>query len=286
MYYLNLQLFGEGGEGGASTGAEGASSTGVTSESGTEVTTESGKETVTEDRTAQYAKFKEEYKEEFQKDFDSKFGKRFKEHKQTEEKLRNVESDLAPLYKMFKVDNSSDLLNAIISNPSTYANEAYETGTDAELLAARNMLEVERSKRKEEDDRKKAAEAEKTRVEAISSQLKKWNEEGNKVKELHPEFDLRTEMSNPAFGQMLKDGVPMLSIYRALHHDDIAKAIEDKAKKATTELIRNGNGRPSEVGADSTKAVSADMDVNSLTGDDIDKILERVRMGEKISFAP
>lgn len=279
---IYLQFFADGGEGAAaeaSVATDGANALDIAEDNSVGVAEE------TKTREEEFAEHKEKFKDLYQKDFDSKFGKRFKEHKQTEEKLRNVESDLAPLYKMFKVDNSSDLLNAIISNPSTYANEAYETGTDAELLAARNMLEVERGKRKEEDDRKKAAEAEKARVEAISSQLKKWNEEGNKVKELHPEFDLRAEMSNPAFGQMLKDGVPMLSIYRALHHDDIAKAIEDKAKKATTELIRNGQARPSEVGTASSKAANPLRDVNSLTDEELDEIAERVRRGEKISFS-
>ena len=279
---IYLQFFADGGEGAAaeaSVATDGANALDIAEDSSVGVAEE------TKTREEEFAEHKEKFKDLYQKDFDSKFGKRFKEHKQTEEKLRNVESDLAPLYKMFKVDNSSDLLNAIISNPSTYSNEAYETGVDAELLAARNMLEVERGKRKEEDDRKKAAEAEKARVEAISSQLKKWNEEGDKVKELHPEFDLRTEMSNPAFGQMLKDGVPMLSIYRALHHDDIAKAIEDKAKKATTELIRNGQARPSEVGTASSKAANPLRDVNALSDEDIESVLERVRRGEKISFS-
>lgn len=279
---IYLQFFADGGEGAAaeaSVATDGANALDIAEDSSVGVAEE------TKTREEEFAEHKEKFKDLYQKDFDSKFGKRFKEHKQTEEKLRNVESDLAPLYKMFKVDNSSDLLNAIISNPSTYSNEAYETGVDAELLAARNMLEVERGKRKEEDDRKKAAEAEKARVEAISSQLKKWNEEGDKVKELHPEFDLRTEMSNPAFGQMLKDGVPMLSIYRALHHDDIAKAIEDKAKKATTELIRNGQARPSEVGTASSKAANPLRDVNSLTDEEMEEIAERVRRGERITFS-
>jgi hypothetical protein len=279
---INFQLFAEG-EGGAAaeatTGTDGANAL-DTAEAPADA------EVVVKTREEEYAEHKEKFKDLYQKDFDNSFGKRFKGMKQTEEELNGIKNDLAPLYKMYGVENASDLVNTILANPSTYADEAYKTGVDAEVLAARNMLEVERSKRKAEEERKQALEAEKERVEAVSKQLKAWEEESGKVKALHPEFDLRTEMSNPAFATMLRDGVPMLNIYRALHHEDIAKSIEDKAKKATTELIKNGQARPTEVGASSTKPINFDRDVNNLTDEEMEEIAERVRRGERITFSP
>lgn len=279
---INFQLFAEG-EGGAA--AEAATVTDGANALDTAEAPAEDAGTVAKTREEEYAEHKEKFKDLYQKDFDNSFGKRFKGMKQTEEELKGIKDDIAPLLKKYKVESAKDLVSAILSNPSTYADESYETGVDAELLAARNMLEVEQGRRKAEEERKQAEEAERERIEAISKQIKTWEEEGGKVKALHPEFDLRTEMSNPAFGQMLKDGVPMLSIYRALHHDDIAKAIEDKAKKATTELIRNGQARPSEVGTASSKAANPLRDVNALSDEDIESVLERVRRGEKISFS-
>ena len=279
---INFQLFAEG-EGGAAAeattitdGANALDSAEAPANAGTEVKT----------REEEYAEHKEKFKDLYQKDFDTNFGKRFKGMKQTEEELKGIKDDIAPLLKKYKVESAKDLVSAILSNPSTYADESYETGVDAELLAARNMLEVEQGRRKAEEERKQAEEAERERVEAISKQIKSWEEEGGKVKALHPEFDLRTEMSNPAFATMLKDGVPMLDIYRALHHEDIAKAIEEKAKKATTELIKSGQARPTEVGASSTKAINFDRDVNNLTDEEMEEIAERVRRGERITFSP
>lgn len=279
---INFQLFAEG-DGGAA-----AEATTVTDGANALDTAEAPAEdagTVVKTREEEYAEHKEKFKDLYQKDFDNSFGKRFKGMKQTEEELKGIKDDIAPLLKKYKVENAKDLVSAILSNPSTYADESYETGVDAELLAARNMLEVEQGRRKAEEERKQAEEAERERVEAISKQIKSWEEEGGKVKALHPEFDLRTEMANPAFSTMLRDGVPMLNIYRALHHEDIAKSIEDKAKKATTELIKSGQARPTEVGASSTKAINFDRDVNSLTDEDLDEIAERVRRGERITFS-
>ena len=286
MYYLNLQLFGEGGEGGASTGAEGAISTGVTSESGTEVTTESGKEAGTEDRGAQYAKFKEEYKDEFQKDFNSAFGKRFKGMKETEEKLKSYDNNLKPLYKKYGVDNPEALAKAFRGDPSNYAEESERTGISAELLAARAEIEDFNNKAEEEKAAKEAEEIERKKLEAIKRTVEGWEKEAEEVKKLHPEFDFKEASNNPDFQRGLRFGMPMLTLYRSLNFDSISKSIEETARKAAIESVKQGNGRPSEVGADSTKAVSADMDVNSLTGEDIDEILERVRKGEKISFTP
>lgn len=280
---INFQLFAEG-DGGAA--AEATTVTDGANALDTAEATLADAGTEVKSREEEYAEHKEKFKDLYQKDFDNSFGKRFKGMKQTEEELNGIKNDLAPLYKMYGVENASDLVNTILANPSTYADESYETGVDAELLAARNMLEVEQGRRKAEEERKQAEEAERERVEAISKQIKSWEEEGGKVKALHPEFDLRTEMSNPAFATMLKDGVPMLSIYRALHHEDIAKSIEDKAKKATTELIKSGQARPTEVGASSTKAINFDRDVNNLTDEEMEEIAERVRRGERITFSP
>ena len=280
---INFQLFAEG-EGGAA-----AEATTVTDGANALDTAEAPAEdagTVAKTREEEYAEHKEKFKDLYQKDFNSSFGKRFKGMKQTEEELNGIKNDLAPLYKMYGVENASDLVNTILANPSTYADEAYKTGVDAELLAARNMLEVEQGKRRAEEERKRAEEVERERIEAISKQIKTWEEEGVRVKELHPEFDLRTEMANSAFTTMLRDGVPMLDIYRALHHEDIAKAIEEKAKKATTELIKSGQARPTEVGASSTKPINFDRDVNNLTDEEMEEIAERVRRGERITFSP
>ena len=133
---------------------------------------------------------------------------------------------------------------------------------------------------------KEAEEIERKKLEAIRQTVEAWEKEAEEVKKLHPEFDFKEASNNPEFKRGLRFGMPMLTLYRSLNFDSISKSIEETARKAAIESVKNGNGRPSEVGADSTKAVSADMDVNSLTGEDIDKILERVRKGEKISFAP
>lgn len=285
---INLRLFSEGGEGGATLGSDGAEGTsGINAEEGKSSSPEGT--TGQPSREEMKAKFEEmikgDYKEFYQENFNNAFGKRFKEMKGNEERLKSYEEDLTPLYERYGAKNPSDLVEAIMGNPATYLDEAEKTGESSDVLAAKKMLEIERSKRQKEEAKKASAKAEADRLEAINKQISAWEEEGKKVKELHPEFDLRSEMQKKEFGTMLRAGVPMINAYRALHHEDIAKGISESAKKAAFESFRQNGGRASEVGADSSKPLKADLDVNSLSDSDIDEILERVAKGEKISFA-
>lgn len=284
MYYLNLQLFGEGAESGASTGAEGASATEVTSESGTEVTTENN-ETAAENRDEQYAKFKEEYKNEFQKDFNSVFGKRFKGMKETEERLKSYDEDLEPLYKQYNVNNPKDLANAFLSNPENFYTVAAENGTTPEEESAKARLKAVNDKIEREENAKRLAAENAKKQEATRQLVERWSAESAEVKKLHPEFNMNECLRNPLFQQGLRLGMPMINLYRALNFDNVAKDIEERAKKVAIEEAKKGTSRPYEVGTDVTRSVSADLDVNSLTDEEIDNILERVRKGEKINFA-
>ena len=280
---INLQFFAEGESGSAAEGtqvaADGANALDLAK------TTEGG--TVPEKtREEKYAEFKSEYKDMFQNDFNSAFGKRFKDMKENEEKLKNYEDELQPLYEKYNVNNPKDLVNAYLGDKSQYLELSAETGNSPEELSAIAQLKAERGRRERIERAEKEKEAAKKRDEAIKNTVKNWGEEEANVRKIHPEFSLKENLANAKFRQALRMGMPMIDIYRSLNFDAIANSIKESAKKAAVEEIKSGQGRPSEVGADATKAVSADMDVNSLTDENIDEILERVRRGEKISFAP
>ncbi len=299
MNILNLQLFSEGGEGG-SAGAEGITphpSAAQTPSPQGEGLKEGGDESDVSgtgdikgdsgnDGVKDYQSFKEKYKDEFQRDFNNTFAKRYKGMKESEERLKAYDDAFAPLLKQYGAEDPAELVDKIIGNPANYADKAYENGTSPEEEAAKALIEHNRQKRQAKKDAEAKREAERQKMEAVRQHVDNLKAEEAKVQELYPSFDLRTEFKNPEFQRLLKSGIPMLNAYRSLHIEDIVASEVAKAMKATNAAIEANMGRPSEVGADGSKTVKSERDVNSLTDEEIDDIMKRVMRGERISFTP
>lgn len=191
---------------------------------------------------------KNDYKEQFQDRFNREFGRRYKGMKKTEEELALLKEALLPLMEKY---NEKDTVS----------------------LVKRILKDIESGEKKKEADPEK-----------LKRQYAEWLKEAEETKEHYPEFDFRKEFENPEFRAGLKSGIPMTSLYRAMHFDELSKSISDKASKATIENIRSGNGRIREAGSETSAPVKPRKKVEDLTGDEIDNFLERIKRGEKITF--
>ncbi|MBQ2942626.1 MAG: hypothetical protein IJD97_10395 [Clostridia bacterium] len=192
---------------------------------------------------------KNDYKEQFQDKFNQEFGRRFKEMKKNEEELLTLKEALKPLMEHYNEKNPVALVKRLLED----------------------------TERKNEKARKDS--------DMVKRQYGKWLSEAEKIREIYPDFDLRKEFENPDFRAGLKSGVPMTSLYRAMHFDELSKSISDNATKAALDNIRSGNGRIKEAGSENSASVKSKKKVEDLTDDEIEAILERVRRGEKITFA-
>ena len=113
-------------------------------------------------------------------------------------------------------------------------------------------------------------------------------EQAESAKQVYPSFDLRAEMQNPKFVDLLRSNIDVRTAYEVIHKDDIiAGAMQFTAKKVeqniTNKIIANG-ARPSENGNSSQGASVTKSDVSALTKADRAEIARRVARGEKISF--
>lgn len=303
MNIIELQLFSEGGEGG-SAGAEGSAASNASGGGGIppvasdipplgkggdesnisgtgDIKGDSGNDGVKD-----YQSFKEKYKDEFQKDFNNTFAKRYKGMKENEEKLKSYEDALAPLLKQYEAEDVQELVDKIRTDPANFRDRAYENGTTPEEEAAKEIIRLNKERKQAARDAEAKNKAEKERIEAVRKHVEALQEESVKVKELYPDFDFKAEMQNPSFERLLRSGISMLDAYRSLHINDIVAAEVATAAKATNAAIEANMGRPSEVGADGTKTVKSERDVESLTDEEIDDIMKRVMRGERISFTP
>ena len=113
-------------------------------------------------------------------------------------------------------------------------------------------------------------------------------QQADNLKQVYTDFDLQTEMRNPAFVRLLQANVDMKTAYQVIHQDEIMRggmeyAVQQTAKQMTNKIIANGN-RPAENGSGASAAAITKTDVSQLSNQDFDEIRRRVMRGERISF--
>ena len=302
--HLNLQLFAEGGDGG--TGAEGA--TGETASAAgmqkkgaksnplanvvygiqpTEATVETPAAEETEPTVDRNAKFEElikgEYKDLYDQRMQETIQKRLKGTKETVDKYNELSPTIEMLAKKYGVDASDikALNKAIEDDDSYYEQEALEKGLTVEQLKEIRKMERENA------DLKRQME-EQNRRENADRLYASWMNQADSLKGIYPSFDLRAEMQNPKFIDLLRSNVDVRTAYEVIHKDDIISgamqfAVQTANQKLTNKIIANGS-RPAENGNSSQGGAVAKSDVSTLTKADREEILRRVARGEKISF--
>ena len=308
---LDLQLFADGGAGAAGgTGAEGA--TGVTAtaavpqtkgvksnplanvvygkqDGGVQVATAQENAADTDpvappDRNAEFEKLiKGEYKDLYDQRVQDTVQKRLKGSKETEATLKALTPTLEKLAQKYGVDPSNiEALNkAIEDDDSYYEQEALEKGVSVEQLKEFKKMEKENAELKrmqqEQDAKEKGAKL-----------YAQWMDQAEKAKTVYPSFDLRAEMGNPKFLDLLRANIDVRTAYEVIHKDDIIPAAMQFTAKAVEQKLTNkiiaGGARPSENGISSQSAAQVKSDVSQLTKADRAEIIRRVQRGEKIRF--
>ena len=298
---LNLQLFAEGTGGDGGTGAEGAM--GVTATAAMSQTkgaknpladVKYGKQeeaspvaevstTPTEDRSARYEAFIKEHKDLDDARIQSIVQKRLKGSKETVEKYEALTPTLEILGKKYGVDptDTKALAKAIEEDDSYFEEEALEKGITVEQLK-----EIRRMERENADLKRQMEEQ--SRRENANKVYAQWMEQAEAAKTVYPSFDLKTEMQNPQFVNLLRSNVDVRTAYEVIHKDDIISgamhfAAKQAEQKVTNKIIANG-ARPAENGNSSQSATVVKSDVSQLSKADRAEIIRRVQRGEKIRF--
>ena len=286
-YWLNIQLFGEGGgDGGASSSGEASAGEGIgTSDNvmpenmpdrakkiyqkvlqkrgkvdNSQSVTIPAEATPTEEETAQTPTkktFKEllDSDEDYKKSHDDAVKKavkdRFKTHDAELAKYKSLVELGAKKYGIDTTSESylSDLETALTRDEAYY--EQYAIDNDVSVETARKMVTAEdKIARWEEADRERKEAEESARM---MDDLRK-KEAAAKVK--YPNLDLDTEMQSPEFRRLLANiGGDVETAYFVTHRneiitDTVSKAIK-QAQENTVNTIRANQGRPAENGLSS-----------------------------------
>ena len=204
-----------------------------------------------------------EYKDEYTKETQSLINRRFRETKGLQEQLSAHQGLIDLLSSRYGVEDGdvSKLQAAIEADDALWQEKAEEAGMDLATYKRVQQMEAENRRLRAEQQRE--------------------------LKGLYPTFDLRGEMSNPAFVAMLRAGAPMRNVFEAVHMDEIKRgliqAVQKDTQKAVTDHIRARGARPSEGGGGSA-GVSVSEDVHKLTRQQREELARRAERGETITL--
>ncbi len=244
-YTPDLQLFA--GEGTEAVNGESGGENAVAGQSGAEIVS-------TDDEFNQLINGK--FKEQFTKKTQAIIDKRFKQTKELEEYKERVSPLVESLLKKYGVESGNEnTLIDFIEKPI----EQTERVTKAQ------------------------------RVSTLRGRISDWIKQSDEVKNTYPDFDLRNELrGSKLFSQLLLGGAPLKAAYETVHKDEILSGAmaytADRVREQVVKGIEAKGRRPLENGVSSESAVVTSVDVNSLTSQDILKILKQVENGASISF--
>ncbi|MBR4286674.1 MAG: hypothetical protein IKT55_03085 [Clostridia bacterium] len=244
-YTPDLQLFA--GEGTEAVNGESGGENAVAGQSGAEIVS-------TDDEFNQLISGK--FKEQFTKKTQAIIDKRFKQTKELEEYKERVSPLVESLLKKYGVESGNEnTLIDFIEKPI----EQTERVTKAQ------------------------------RVSTLRGRISDWIKQSDEVKNTYPDFDLRNELrGSKLFSQLLLGGAPLKAAYETVHKDEILSGAmaytADRVREQVVKGIEAKGRRPLENGVSSESAVVTSVDVNSLTSQDILKILKQVENGASISF--
>ena len=236
------------------------------------------------DRNAEFEKLiKGEYKDLYDARVQDTLHKRLKGQKETVDKFNALSPTIEMMAKKYGVDaNDIEALNkAIQEDDSYYEQEALEKG-----MTVKQLKEIKKMERENADLKAQMEEAQ--RQENGKKLYAAWMQQADEAKKVYPSFDLRAEMNNPKFVELLRSNIDVRTAYEVTHKDEIiAGAMQFTAKTVESKIankIASNGARPSENGMSSQSASLVKSDVSQLSKADRAEIIRRVQRGEKIRF--
>ena len=164
-------------------------------------------------------------------------------------------SKLAPALELLARKHGQDpanldyeaLAQAISDDESYYEDKALEMGVSVET--AKRIDQQERDAARQQREEARTLEQQK-----FQQHIMKLEKQGEEMKKVFPNFDLRTELKNPAFARMTSPnvGISVADAYYAIHRNEIQTAAVQVTAQKTAQKISNaiqaGSRRPAENG--------------------------------------
>lgn len=226
---------------------------------------------------------KGKFKDQFGRDVKAAIDERFKNQKDANDQLAAMKPMLDALMKKAGVESVDELQKMILDDDSLYEDEAEEMGMPVEAYKNYKRLQ-------EEHD---AMEQQKARFEEeqmLRQHFANLAQQAEEMKKTFPNFDLRAEMENETFRRMVapNSGLNVEAAYYAIHHKELEPQVMaygiQKAQQQISQTLQANRARPVEGAIKGGQPANVAIDPSKMTRAERQKLLERARRGEKITF--
>jgi hypothetical protein len=218
---------------------------------------------------------------EYNKQMQAVVQSRLRSAKGAEDALGKLTPALELLARQHNLDPANidyeALANAISNDESYYEQKALEMGVSVET--AKKMDQMERDTERQQ----RTLEQQK-----FQNHIMKLEQQGEALKKVFPNFDLRTELQNPAFARMTSPnvGISVEDAYYAVHRNEIQTAAMKVTAQKTAQKISNaiqaGSRRPDENGTSGQAPSVTTFDYRNASHEQREALKKRIRSGEKI----
>lgn len=226
---------------------------------------------------------------EYNKQMQAVVQSRLRSAKTAEDNLAKLTPAVELLARRYGLDpekmDYDALTKAINDDDSYYEEKALEMGVSVETAK-----KIDRQER--DAAREKAANERTLQEQRIQQHIMKLEREGEAMKKVFPNFDLRTELQNPVFARMTSPnvGISVEDAYYAIHRNEIQTAAMRATAQKTAEMISNsiqaGNRRPDESGVSSQAPSVTTFDYRNASREQREALKKQIRdaaaRGEKL----
>ena len=173
------------------------------------------------------------------------------------------------------------LAKSISDDESYYEDKALEMGVSVETA-----MKIDQEERN--NARQQRQEAQTLEQQKFQQHIMRLEQQGEAMKKVFPNFDLRTELKNPAFARMTSPnvGISVEDAYYAVHRNEIQTAAMQVTAQKTAQKISNaiqaGSRRPDENGTSGQAPSVTTFDYRSMSPEQRKALKDRIRSGEKI----
>lgn len=173
------------------------------------------------------------------------------------------------------------LAQAISDDDSYYEDKALEMGVSVET--AKKIDQQERDTARQQQQEARTLEEQK-----IQQHFAKLEQQAEAMKQVFPNFDLRTELQNPNFVRMTSPnvGISVEDAYYACHRKELQTAAMQVTAQKTAQKISNaiqsGSRRPNENGTSGQAPSVTTFDYRGMSPEQRKAFKDRIRSGEKI----
>ena len=226
---------------------------------------------------------------EYNKQMQATVQSRLKSAKSAEEALAKVTPALELLARKYNLDPANidyeALAKKVSDDDGYYEDKALSMGVSVET--AKKIDQQERDTQRQQREEARTLQEQKIRNHIIGLE-----QQGEAMKKVFPNFDLRKELQNPAFARMTSPnvGISVEDAYYAVHRNEIQTAAMKATAQQTAQKISNsiqaGARRPDEAGANGQSPSVITFDYSKASRDQREAfkkdLRDRMARGEKV----